>query len=139
MSINISEELKKRIQSDDPAALYEYSELLRATDPAESDKYAVFAAQLGFGPAYEHVGDRYLESGDTESAEQYYKAGAKAGILDCSVKLAALKIDDNEHEAVRELEELAQSGVRSACSALSEYYRSIGNRKQSAYWRSMLK
>ncbi len=139
MSINISEELKKRIQNDDPEALYEYSELIRETDPAESNKYAVFAAQLGFGPAFEHVGDRYLDNGDIENATKYYKAGAKAGILDCSVKVAALKIDDNEHEAVRELEELAQSGVRSACSALAEYYRSIGNRKQSAYWRSMLK
>ena len=139
MSINITEELKIRMKNDEPAALYEYSELVRSTDEAESDKYAVLAAQLGFVPAFERVGDKYLDEGDVENAAHYFKAGAKAGILDCSVKFAALKIQENENEAVRELEELAQAGVRSACSALSEYYRSIGNRKQAAYWRSLLK
>lgn len=139
MSINITEELKARMNNDDPAALYEYSELVRETDPKESDKYAVLAAQLGFIPAFERVGDLYLENSDIEHAVHYFKAGAKAGIPDCSVKLAALKVDENEAEAVRELEELAQSGIRSACAALSEYYRSIGNRKQAAYWRSLLK
>ena len=138
MSINITEELKKRMKADEPAALYEYSELVRETDPIESEKYAVLAAQLGFVPAFERVGDKCLGDGDVENAALYFKAGAKAGILDCSVKLAALRLDDDESEAVRELEELAEAGVRSACTALSEYYIGIGNRKQAAYWLSLI-
>ncbi len=131
-------ELKRRVEANDPAALYMYAELLRPTEPAEADKYITLSAQLGYPPAAEKLGNIYYEAGDYENAEHCYKIGAKAGILDCSVKLAMLKLTVSEHDSIRELEELAEVGVPSACLALADYYKRHGNRKQAAYWRSLL-
>ena len=123
-------ELKRRVEADDPSALYEYSRLVRDSDPVEADKFVMLAAQ---------VGDVYLDRGDIPTAEQYFKLGAKAGILDCSVKLAVIELDRDEQAAVKELEDLAEIGIRSAADALAEYYRVNGNKKQAAYWRSLVK
>ena len=62
-------------------------------------------------------------------------------MLDCAVKLLAIKLKEPAEEtaAVRELEELAVSGVTSAALALADYYSDNGNRKQAAYWRSTAK
>ncbi len=132
-------ELKRRMDADDPAALYEYAELVRASNRAEAYKYTVLAAQLGNPAAMECMGDDCIANGDVASAVRYYKSGAKAGLLDCTVKLAILKLDVNESAAAIELEELAQMGVASACIALSNYHKAKGHKKQSAYWRSILK
>lgn len=132
-------ELKRRVEADDPSALYEYSQLLRGSDPAEADKFVMLAAQLGEPHAAEQMGDRCLDVGDIAAAEQYFKLGAKAGILDCSVKLAVIELDRDEQAAVKELEDLAEIGIRSAADALAEYYRVNGNKKQAAYWRSLVK
>lgn len=132
-------ELKRRVEADDPSALYEYSQLVRDSDPAEADKFVILAAQLGEPHAAEQVGDRYFDAGDIPAAEQYFRLGAKAGILDCSVKLAVIGLDRDEQAAVKELEDLAEIGIRSAADALAEYYRVNGNKKQAAYWRSLVK
>ncbi|MCI9405164.1 MAG: hypothetical protein HFJ21_03500 [Clostridia bacterium] len=132
-------ELKRRVEADDPSALYEYSRLVRDSDPVEADKFVMLAAQLGEPHAAEQVGDVYLDRGDIPTAEQYFKLGAKAGILDCSVKLAVIELDRDEQAAVKELEDLAEIGIRSAADALAEYYRVNGNKKQAAYWRSLVK
>lgn len=132
-------ELKRRVEADDPDALLQYADLLRDIDPEEAYKFTVLSAQLGNPAAIERMGDDYLTKGDTETAAQYYKRGAKAGVLDCSVKLAMINLENNEHAALFELEELAQMGVKSACVALADYYKRSGNKKESAYWRSMLK
>ncbi len=131
--------LKARVDADEPNALMEYSKLLRPTDPKEADKYLLLAAQLGQAEAIENVGDMYLNLGKYSDAARCFKIGAKAGRLDCSVKLAVMRLPTEEHAAVRELEELAELNIRSACIALSEYYKAQGNRKQAAYWRSLLK
>lgn len=134
----ISAELKQRVDADDPAALFEYAELIRETDQAEAYKYTVLSAQLGHPAAMERMGDDYLDDGDVPTAAQYYKSGAKAGLINCTVKLAVLNLDVNERAALLELEELAQMGVPSACTALADYHQLRGNKKQSAYWRSVL-
>lgn len=134
----ITPELQKRVDADDPAALFEYAELVRETDQAEAYKFTVLSAQLGHPPAMERMGDDYLDDEDIATAAQYYKSGAKAGLINCNVKLAVLNLDVNERAAVLELEELAQMGVPSACTALADYYQARGNKKQSAYWRSVL-
>lgn len=131
--------LKARADADEPAALFAYSEYLRATDYAEADKYLTLAAQLGYPFAAEKLGDKYFDAQDFEHAAQYFKVGAKAGLSDCAVKLAVMKLGDNETAALRELEELAESGVKSACSALAAYYKSQGNRKEHVFWRSLAK
>ncbi|MCH5166145.1 MAG: hypothetical protein J1G01_07070 [Clostridiales bacterium] len=131
--------LKARVDNDDPEALLMYSDYLLAQDPQESDKYLVLAAQLGNPQAAEKLGDKYIDKGDYARAAEYFKIGAKAGILDCSVKLAVTNLSVNETAAVRELEDLAESGVKSACSALAAYYKAHGNRKQASFWRSLLK
>lgn len=132
-------ELKRRVEADDPDALYKYATLLRDIDPSEAYKYTVLAAQLGNLTAIERVGDDFLTKGNTEEAAKYYKTGAKAGVLDCSVKLAVINLEYNESAALSELEELAQMGVKSACVALADFYKRSGNKRESAYWRSMLK
>lgn len=132
-------ELKARADADEPAAMFAYAEYLRAVDPTEADKYIVLAAQLGYPYAAEKLGDKYFEAQDFEHAAQYFKVGAKAGLADCSVKLAVMNLCENETAAVRELEELAESGVKSACSALAAYYKSQGNRKEYNFWRSLIK
>ncbi len=132
-------ELRRRVDADDPAAMFEYAELIAGDDPQEADKFIVLSAQLGYPRAVDKMGDKYLALGDEESAAHCFKTGAKAGILDCSVKLAIMDLKLHEHTAVRELEDLAQIGIQSACAALADYYRERGNRKESAYWRSMLK
>lgn len=132
-------ELLRRVEADDPVAMFTYGEMLQRTNPAEADKYITLSAQLGYPPAAEKLGDMYLAADDFENAERCYKTGAKAGIIDCSVKLAVLRIDEYEHSSVRELEELAEAGIVSACAALAEYYKKNGNRKQAAYWRSLCK
>ncbi len=133
------EQLLLRVERDDPAALYDYAVYLSDTNSDEALKYVLLSAQLGYPKAIEKKGDLFLEAGDAESAARCFKTGAKAGLLDCSVKLAVLRLDDFEHAAVRELEDLAEIGVTSACSALADYYHKHGNRKQAAYWRSLLK
>ncbi len=130
-------ELKRRVDENDPAALYMYAELLRPTAPDEADKYIMLSAQLGYPPAAEKLGNIYYEAGDYENAEHCYKIGSKAGIFECSVKLAVMKLPVCEQDAIRELEELAEVGVPSACAALADYYDKTGNRKQAAYWRSL--
>lgn len=133
------EQLLLRVERDDPAALYDYAVYLSETNADEALKYVLLSAQLGYPKAVDKKGDMYLEAGDKENAALCFKTGAKAGLLDCSVKLAVLRLDEYEHAAVRELEDLAELGVMSACAALAEYYHKHGNRKQAAYWRSLLK
>lgn len=131
--------LKARVDADDPSAMFLYAEYVRPTDPVEADKYTVLAAQLGNPQAAEALGDKNMEAGNQDAAAHYYKMGAKAGILDCSVKLAVISLDVNEAAALHELEELAESGVKSACSALAAYYKAQGNRKQYNFWHSLIK
>lgn len=133
------EALKKAVDNDDPNAMFVYSQIVRGTNPQEADKYILLAAQLGHPQASEKVGDAYLEKGDYEHASHYFKIGAKAGLSDCSVKLAVLKMSWNETTALRELEELAEMGVQSACVALANYHKANGNRKEAAFWRSLIK
>lgn len=134
-----SAELKLRVEADDPAALFEYAVILSETDKAESDKYMKLSAQLGHLPALEKAGEIYLAEGDTANAAHCFKTCAKAGMYDCAVKLAVIKIENDETAAVRELEELAVSGIESACAALAEYYAKNHNKREAAYWRSVLK
>ena len=132
-------ELKARVDADDPEAMFVYAEFVRPTDKKEADKYLMLSAQLGNAKACEKLGDRYMEAGDADNAIHYYRIGAKGGIMDCSVKVAVINLSVNEHTALRELEELAESGVKSACSALAAYYKALGNRKQYNFWRSLVK
>lgn len=132
-------ELKQRVEANDPNALYTYAEYLLATDPREAEKYIILAAQLGNPYAEEKLGDKYNDNGDLERAAHYYKSGAKAGLYECSVKLAIINLQTHEHIAIRELEELAKLGIKSACKALAEYHKSHGNRREASYWRSLLK
>lgn len=132
-------ELKARAAADNPDAMYEYAMYVRVSAPAEHDKYIRLAAQLGQLDACERLGDKYMDADDPEHALHYYRIGAKGGRLDCSVKVAILRLSIDEPTAIRELEELAESGVKSACSALAEYYKALGNRKQANFWRSLAK
>lgn len=132
-------QLKQRVDADDPIAMFVYAQAIRATSPAEADKYIVLAAQLGNADASEIMGDKFHALGDLERARHYYKTGAKAGLMDCAVKLALINLDIDEHAAMRELEELAESGVKSACAALAAYYKSKGNRKEYNFWKSLAK
>lgn len=132
-------ELKARVENDDPVAMYIYAESIRAVNPREADKYILLSAHLGNPNAAERQGDKYSEAGDTERARQFYKVGAKAGLHDCAVKLAVMQLDTHEYIAMRELEELAESGIKSACAALAAYHKSRGNRKEYSFWRSLMK
>lgn len=132
-------QLKERVDKDDPIAMYVYAQAIRATNEAEANKYIVLAAQLGNAEASEVMGDKFHALGDMERARHYYKTGAKGGLMDCAVKLAIMNLDENEHSAMRELEELAESGVKSACAALAAYYKSKGNRKEYNFWKSLAK
>ena len=132
-------QLKERVAKDDPIAMYVYAKYIRATNPAEADKYIVLAAQLGNPDASEVLGDKYHALGDMERARHYYKTGAKGGLMDCAVKIAIMNLDVDEYAAMRELEELAESGVKSACAALAAYYKSKGNRKEYNFWKSLAK
>ncbi|MCH5156007.1 MAG: hypothetical protein J1F69_05305 [Clostridiales bacterium] len=133
------EQLKKRAEADEPAAMYAYAQAVRATDPKEANKYIVLAAQLGNPEASEMIGDRFQEQGDLERARFYYKTGAKAGFTSCAVKMAMINLCIDENKALHELEELAESGIKSACIALAAYYKSKGNRKEYNFWRSLAK
>lgn len=133
------EELKARVDADDPEAMFTYAELVRATNPAEANKYTILAAQLGNPYACEMLGDKYMDAGDADSAYHYFRVAAKAGITDCAVKVAVMNLSINENAAIRELEELAESGVKSACTALAAYYKALGNRKQYNFWHSLIK
>lgn len=133
------EHLKERVDMDDPIAMYVYAQAIRATNEAEANKYIVLAAQLGNPEASEVMGDKFHALGDMERARHYYKTGAKGGLMDCAVKLAIINLDEDEHAAMRELEELAESGVKSACAALAAYYKSKGNRKEYNFWKSLAK
>lgn len=132
-------QLKERVAKDDPIAMYVYAKYIRATNPAEADKYIVLAAQLGNPDASEVLGDKYHALGDMERARHYYKTGAKGGLMDCAVKIAIMNLDVDEYVAMRELEELAESGVKSACAALAAYYKSKDNRKEYNFWKSLAK
>lgn len=131
--------LKTRVDADDPEAMYTYAEYIRPVQPEEADKYTILSAQLGYPYAQEKLGDKYLAADDTENAAHYFKCGAKGGLVDCSVKLAILHLGMNQYSALHDLEELAESGVKSACSALAAYYKAQGNRKEANFWRSLLK
>ena len=131
--------LKARVDADDSNAMYAYAEYIRETNPQEANKYTIFAAQLGNPHAQERLGDQCFEDGDLENAAYYFKIGAKQGLSDCSVKLAVVNLATNETAALRDLEELAESGIRSACLALATYYKAHGNRKEANFWRSLLK
>lgn len=132
-------ELKARVDANDPESMFVYAEFIRTSDKKEADKFLLLAAQLGNPKACEKLGDRYMEANDPDRALHYYRIGAKGGIADCSVKTAVINLSVNEHVALRELEELAESGVKSACSALAAYYKALGNRKQYNFWRSLAK
>lgn len=132
-------QLKARVDKNDAQAMFIYAQAVRATDKQEADKYIVLAAQLGNPDASEIMGDKFQAQGDMDRARFYYKTGAKAGLSDCAVKLAMLNLYTDENKALRELEELAESGVKSACNALAEYYKAKGNRKQYNFWRSLAK
>ncbi|MDE7406048.1 MAG: hypothetical protein K2M89_04175 [Clostridiales bacterium] len=132
-------QLKARVDADDPIAMYVYAKYIRATDPAEADKYIVLSAQLGNPDASEVLGDKYHALGDMERARHYYKTGAKGGLMDCAVKIAIMNLDIDEYAAMHELEELAEGGVKSACAALAAYYKSKGNRKEYNFWKSLAK
>lgn len=131
--------LKARVAADDPNAMFEYAQYVRATDHNEYEKYLRLAAQLGQPEACERVGDKYMDIEDAEHALHFYRIGAKSGRVDCSVKVAILHLSIDEASAIRDLEELAEAGVKSACSALAEYYKALGNRKQANFWRSLAK
>lgn len=131
--------LKQRADADDPIAMFAYAQAIRATNPAEAEKYIVLSAQLGDPHASEIMGDKFHERGDMERARHYYKTGAKGGVIDCAVKLALVNMDFDEHAALHELEELAESGVKSASAALAAYYKSKGNRKEYNFWKSLAK
>lgn len=132
-------ELKARADTDNPDAMFEYARHVHASDPAEYDKYLRLAAQLGQPEACELIGDKYMDADECEKALHFYRVGAKSGRSDCAVKAAIIHLSFDEHTAIRELEELAESGVKSACSALAEYYKALGNRKQANFWRSLAK
>lgn len=133
-------ELMRRVDANEPAALYEYAESIRDSNPIEARKYTLFAAQLGLPLAMESMGDYCLAEGDADGASHYYRSGAKAGLMSCTVKRAMLniKLNNNERLALLELEELAMMGVQSACMALSDYYLTQGNERESEYWRNKL-
>lgn len=131
-------ELKLRAEKDEPSAMYLYAQAIRPTDPEEADKFIVLAATLGQPNAAELFGDKLSAEGDFERARHYYKTGAKGGLLDCAVKIAITNLGIDEYAAVRELEELAEDGVQSACQALATYYKARGNDNQAAYWKSLV-
>lgn len=133
------EALKARVAADDPEAMFVYAEAIRRTNKAESDKYMRLAAQLAHPAACEKMGDMYMAANDNDNAAHYYRIGAKAGRPDCSVKVALIHLSIDEISAIKELEELAESGVKSACSALAAYYKALGNRKQYNFWNSLAK
>lgn len=131
--------LKARVAADDPLAMYIYAESIRSADPKEADKYIVLAAHLGNPNAAEKLGDKFAEAGDAARAVQFYRVGARAGLHDCEVKLAVMRFDADEHAALRELERLAEGGVKSACSALASYHKARGNKKEYSFWRSLIR
>ena len=131
--------IKARAEANDPNAMFLYAEYVRAHDPAEADKYILLAAYLGQTQAVEKYGDICHARGDFENAMHFYKRASRAGSLDCAVKLAVMRLSFDEYKALHELEELAESGVKSACSALAAYYKSQGNRKQASFWQSLIK
>lgn len=131
--------VKARADADDPNAMLVYAEYMKSVNQAESDKYILLAAHLGQPQAAEKYGDICHAHGDYETATHFYKRGARAGLVDCSVKLAVMCLTVDEHSSLRELEELAESGVKSACSALAAYYKSQGNRKEANFWKSLVK
>lgn len=133
------DELKRRVDADDPDAMYAYAQLIRETNRSEAEKYTILAAQLGNPNAAETMGDKYFDDGDLQNAKLCYKTGAKAGLMDCAVKLAIINMSVNEQASVRELEDLAEMGIKSACIALADYHKSNGNRKEAAFWRSLIK
>ncbi|MCM1367885.1 MAG: hypothetical protein NC184_03630 [Roseburia sp.] len=137
--MTVPKELKARVDADDPQAMYEYAQLIRAENPTEADKFIMLAAQLGYPDAAECLGDKYLDAGDIQNAKMCYKTGAKGGLSDCAVKLAVIGMSADEQAGVRELEELAEMGVKSACVALADYHKANGNRKEAAFWRSLIK
>lgn len=133
---DISEELLRRVEADEPDALWEYSRLMEHDNPGEAHKYAVLAAQLGVPQAIKRLGDEYYRANNLAEAEHYYRLGVKAGLIDCSVRLAEMRLPSDEQNAVTELEELAEMGVNSACAALADYYSKLGDKVQYAYWNS---
>ena len=129
--------LKTKAEADDPAAMFAYAEYLLATDPKEANRYFLLAAHLGHPFAAEHYADYCLANGDVRTAKNFFKIGARGGVADCAVKLAVMKLTDNNVAAIKELEDLAENGVKSACSALAAYYKELGNKKEYNYWRKL--
>lgn len=139
MSDEQLELLKKAVAADNPEAMFAYSQYIRAADPAEADKYVLLAAHLGHPEAQERYADFCMAKGDYDNAAYFYGAGAKAGRHDCAVKRAVMRLSDENDSALHELEELAEGGVVSACSALAAYYKAKGNRRAANYWKSFIK
>lgn len=131
--------LKAKAEADDPQSMFVYSEYIRPTDPVEANKYLFLAALRGNTSAIEKMGDMSLDDEDSTAADHYFRMGAKLGSVDCQVKLDVLNLSDNETRYLRELEELAESGVMSACSALAAYHKANGNRKEYNFWKSLIK
>ena len=131
-------QLKVQADANNPDAMYSYAMYIRGTDAHEADKFILLAAHLGQPQAAELYADKCLGKGDYENATHFYRTGARGGNADCAVKLAVMRLSDDDHTATHELEELAESGVVSACSALAAYYKAKGNRKQYNYWHSLI-
>ena len=136
---DIDNDLLRRVEKNDPAALWEYSRILEDKDSDEALKYLTLAAQLNYPPAIKSMADKLYDDNKVDEATHYYKMGAKAGLLDCSVKLAVINLDSDEGRSLLELEELAEMGVESAAKALADYYASQGNKVQHDYWSSLVK
>lgn len=126
----------RRVEENDPTALWEYSRILESTNPEEAYKFVVLAAQLSHPKAIMLLGDKCAEQNKFVEADRYYSMGAKSGEVDCSVKLAKLHLLSDESLGLVELEELAEMGVLSACGALADYYKAHGNENQYEYWSS---
>ena len=63
-------ELKLRVEADDPAALFEYSNIIAETDPTGAEKFLLLSAQLGHPPALERAGDLHMASGNIAEADR---------------------------------------------------------------------
>ncbi|MCH5158317.1 MAG: hypothetical protein J1F33_03865 [Clostridiales bacterium] len=136
---DISEELLRRVQGNEPAALWEYSRLIEADSPDEAYKFAVLAAQLNQPDAAMYLGDRCAQEEKPDDAERYYRIGIKAGVAVCAVKLALIHLSKDEPTGLVELEELAEMGEISAAEALADYYKAHRNEVQYEYWSLRVK
>lgn len=127
------------MEQNEPTALWEYSRIIEEKNPDEAYKFAVLAAQLNNPHAIMFLGDKCAEEGYIEDAERYFRMGVKAGLTDCSVKLARIHLLADEPTGLVEMEELAEMGVGAAATALADYYKAHDNEVQYEYWSSRVK